>query len=81
MKRILLAIGTLAAVVVLGVGAVSVVGSTGDPAPRPTKDASRPVDRDALDEQATEQARQTQAAQDDLARRVGDEAQRLRDAQ
>lgn len=84
MNRILVAAGTLAAVVVLGVGAVSVLGGTGEQAPGPTTaspvDASRPGEREAMLEQAAEQSRQLQAANDDLARHVSEEAARLRDA-
>jgi hypothetical protein len=72
MKRILLAAGSLATVLVVAVGAVSVVGETGSP-----QDESRPFDREALDEQARTQAAQVQAARDELSRKVAEYAQQL----
>ncbi|MET1039256.1 MAG: hypothetical protein ABW075_13360 [Aeromicrobium sp.] len=89
MKRILVAAGSLAVVLVTAVGAVALVGDTGEPVPAPTTtspastaapqrvDESVPFDREALEEQAKEQARQAQAAEDDLEQRVADEASRL----
>jgi hypothetical protein len=72
MKRIVLAAGSLATVLVAAVGAVSVVGETGSP-----QGESVQLDRGALDEQARTQAAQVQAAQDELVRKVEERAQQL----
>ena len=79
MKRILVAVGALTAV--LGVGlVVTLVGtSPSEPAPPSTSsDVTRPLDTDELARQTDQQARHLKAAQDQLAQAVDDEAARLR---
>jgi hypothetical protein len=74
-KRIVAAVGAVTAVVVLGLGATSVLGETGEPAPQAPPEVSRPLDRDEPTDEAQEQARQ--AALDDLTAKVDEATDRL----
>lgn len=84
MPRILAAVGALAAVLIVGIGAVTVVGSPNDTRPdmgattqdAGTPDASTRVGVDDAERQA-ELARRLQAARDEVSQAVEDEAERL----
>jgi hypothetical protein len=80
--RILAAVGALAAVLIVGIGAVTVVGSPNDTRPdmgATTQDAGTPDASTRVDdaERQAELARRLQAARDEVSQAVEDEAERL----
>ena len=95
MTRILAAAGALAAVLIVGLGAVSMVRGPADsgPAPQPTKaaategsgesadDTAIRLQREELHRQVEEQADHKAAIDEQLTRAVREEAERLADEQ